>query len=344
MRPLIFLLLASHVFLAQKLCAETAPNTVVSEIVSADAVQSRAFTGVIEAEHQSALAFQTAGRVAQLDLGVGDRVAKGQVLATLDQVTLGEDAEAAKAALASARAAAELALANFARVTELKSRGIASQQMVDAAIQQRDTTAAQAEAAAANLRRAENAASFSTLVAPEDGIVLSIAVKPGSVVAVGATVVTLALGTGREAVLDLPVDYLPLLTPNRSFKLYSRVVGAAPLTGRLRLVEPVADTVIRSRRIRVSLPDAPDLWRIGALVRAELAEEATPVITLPQSAIAEGKVWIVGEGRKVTLTPVTLGAVLGDRVLVTDGLAEGQEVVVKGVNSLVEGQEVGARE
>ncbi len=337
MKALLFLLLATPVF------AET-PRPVVTEIISPDAIRARSFTGVIEAEHQSALAFQTAGRIARLDLSVGDLVTKGQVLATLDQVTLSEDVDAATAALASARAAADLAAASFDRTTELNSRGVASTQALDAARQARDTAAAQAAAADANLRRAKDAEGFGTLTAPEDGVVLAIAVKPGTVVAAGTPVVTLALGPGREAVLDLPADYLSLLSEGSAFTLFSRVTGAAPLTGHLRLIEPVADTATRSRRIRVTLPQAPDLWRIGALVRAELAADAAPVITLPLSAIADGKVWVVEAGRKTHQLPVTLGATLGDRVVVTEGLAEGQEVVVKGVHSLVEGQEVGARE
>ncbi|NBZ86523.1 efflux RND transporter periplasmic adaptor subunit [Stagnihabitans tardus] len=334
--------LALLLALTLPLHAETA-RPVVTEIVSADAVQVRLFTGVIEAEHQSALAFQTAGRVASLNLTVGDRVTRGQVLATLDQVTLSEDAEAARAALSSAQAGAELAQASFDRVTELNARGVASTQVLDAARQARDTATAQAEAAAANLRRALDAEGFGALTAPEDGVVLSIAVKPGTVVSAGTPVVTLALGSGREAVLDLPADYLPLIGLDSPFRLYSRVTGAEPLTGHLRLIEPVADTATRSRRIHVTLPQAPDLWRIGALVRAELVTDAAPVITLPREAVTGGKVWVVTADRKASLVPVTLGATLGARIVVTQGLSEGQEVVVKGVNSLTEGQELGER-
>ncbi|MCW1918210.1 efflux RND transporter periplasmic adaptor subunit [Rhodobacter sp. KR11] len=336
MKYLVLLMLALPVH------AEVRP--VVTEIVSADALRARSFTGVIEAEHQSALAFQTAGRVAQLGLAVGDRVTKGQLLATLDQVTLDEDVTTARAALSSAQAAAELAAANFARVTELNARGVASVQGLDAARQGRDTSAAGAEAAAANLRRALDALGFGALTAPEDGVVLSIAVKPGTVVAPGTAVVTLALGTGREAVLDLPADYLSLVDTGSPFTLFSRVTDAAPLTGHLRLIEPVAETATRSRRVRVTLPEAPDLWRIGALVRAELAEGGAPVITLPDSAIADGAVWVVDARRHAQKTPVTVGAPLGDRVVIAQGLTAGQEVVVRGVNSLTQGQELGARE
>ena len=336
MKYLILLLLA--------LPAQAEVRPVVTEVVSADALQARSFTGVIEAEHQSALAFQTAGRVAQLNLSVGDRVTKGQVLATLDQVTLDEDVTAARATLSSAEAAARLAAASFARVTELNSRGVASAQVLESAREARDTSAANVGAAAANLRRAEDALGFGGLTAPEDGVVLSIAVKPGTVVAAGTPVLTLALGPGREAVLDLPSDYLGLLAPGSAFTLSSRVVGAAPLTGHLRLIEPVADEATRARRVRVTLPEAPALWRIGGLVRAEIATGSAPVISLPASAVVDGAVWLRGAGNRAQKVAVQLGARFGDRVVVTAGLTEGQEIIVKGVNSLTEGQELGAAE
>jgi len=49
----------------------------------------------------------------------------------------------------------------------------------------------------------------------------------------------------------------------------------------------------------------------------------------------------VGDGRVVAQVPVTLGAVTGSRVVVTGGIQAGQEIVVRGVNSLTEGQTVG---
>lgn len=343
MRALLLALL-----LATPAWAEDAPRPVVSEIVSADTLRQRSFTGVIEAEQTSTLAFQTAGRLASLPWAVGDRVQAGQALATLDQVTLAEDVDTAQAALDSARAAAETAAQNLGRVQELANRGVASAATLDAAERASATATAQAQAAEADLKRAEDAAGFGTLTAPAEGVVLSIAAKPGAVVAAGAPILTLALGPGREAVLDVPADYLSLLTPGRTFTLQGRLAGAAPLIGTLRRVEPVADASTKSRRIRVSLTDPPPAWRIGSLVTAELAAQAQPVITLPLSAIAGSATapqvrTVTGTPRTAHQVPVGLGATLGDRVVVTEGLAIGDEVVVKGVHSLTEGQPVGER-
>ncbi|AMY69163.1 efflux RND transporter periplasmic adaptor subunit [Frigidibacter mobilis] len=322
--------------------AETA-RPVVSEIIIPGPPQARSFTGTVEAEVTTDLAFLTLGRVATLEVGEGDRVTVGTVLATLDQVTLNEDLSAAKAALQSAQAGAQFAQQSFDRMQELVTRGVASASQLETSQASLDTAQAGVTAAEADLARAQDAAGYSALTAPMDGIVTETLVDPGTVVSAGTPILTLAGLTGREAVLDVPPDVLSLLKLGDSFDVTGR--GSLPITGTLVRIEPSAGTGTRSRRIHLALTDPPQSYRLGSLVSARPAGEAASVVTLPQSAITgpagAPQVWKVGEGRKVGLVPVTLGATLGDRVVVTGGLAEADEIVVRGVNSLSEGQTVG---
>lgn len=191
------------------------------------------------AESRAVLAFQTPGRIADTALAVGDVVRAGQVLATQDQISLQEDvdaAQAAQAAQAANQASAEAAAQNLARVKELAARAVATSLALDAAQSTNDTAAAAAEAkaAAADRKRAKDAAGFAALTAPAEGVVLSIAVKAGTVVAAGTQVLTLALGPGRKAVLDIPADFLPVLTTGRAFALPGRLPATGPLTATLR--------------------------------------------------------------------------------------------------------------
>ncbi|MGV8986547.1 MAG: efflux RND transporter periplasmic adaptor subunit [Cypionkella sp.] len=328
--------------------AQEAPRPVVSEIVTADPTRQRSFTGVIAAEISTVLAFQTTGRIATLPVEAGDRVTAGQVLATLDQTTLQEDVDTANAALTSTKAAANVAAQSLARALELSRRGVASTEALQNAQRSNDAAAAQVLSAAAGLTRARDAAGFGTLKAPSDGVVLSTHAQAGSVVAAGTPVLTLAALAGREAVLDVPAEFLGLLSPGQEFTIRARTPDAPTLTGTLRLIEPVADASTRSRRIRVTLPEAPEIYRIGSLISAELAASAAPVMTVPVSAITGTAqaplVWIVAPSdRKAHEVAITLGATMGDRVIVASGVATGDEVVVKGVHSLTEGQTLGER-
>jgi RND family efflux transporter MFP subunit len=327
--------------------AEDAPRPIVSEIVTADPTRQRSFTGVIAAETSTVLAFQTAGRIATLPASAGDRVTKGQVLATLDQITLAEDVDAASAALNSARTAADVAAQGLARAQELSRRGVATTAALQNAQQGSDAAAAQVRSAAAGLARARDASGYGTLTAPTDGVVLSTAAQAGAVVSSGTAVLTLASLSGREAWLDVPAEFLSLLAPGQAFIIRARAPNAPPLTGTLRLIEPVADASTRSRRIRVTLPKAPEIYRIGSLISAELAATPEPVMTLPTAALTgtatAPMVWTISPDRKAHEVAVTLGVRLGDRVIVTSGLKTGDEVAIKGVHSLTEGQVLGER-
>lgn len=77
---------------------------------------------------------------------------------------------------------------------------------------------------------------------------------------------------------------------------------------------------------------------------AEVQRANNPILTLPRAAIMpDSTVWRIGAGRKVEKVKVILGEEIDDRVVVTVGLNTGNEVLVRGINSVSEGQVVGER-
>lgn len=371
--PAVMLLLA---LLPAPLQAEAAPATeaateapplpVVTEIVASAAARLRSFPGVIEPAVTTTLAFQTAGTMETRPVNLGDAVAAGQTLATLDQITLSEDVRAAEAAVAAAQAQADYARQSFARVDELNRRGVASNAQIEQATASRDSTSAALRAAEADLARARDAETFGTLKAPAAGLITSVEAEPGAVVAAGTPIVVLAADGPRDAVIDVPSEVLALLTPGARFTIEGRAHKAdggrgQQVGGRLRLIEPVADDGARTHRLRIALDDmqageaAPGTLpiRLGSLVTVRMDLPATPVLSLPRSAILSPEatadsttspaVWRIGSGRKLERVAVTLGPELGDRMVVTAGLSQGDEVLLRGIRSVHEGQQVGDR-
>lgn len=96
--------------------------------------------------------------------------------------------------------------------------------------------------ARADLARAEDAARFGTLTAPRDAIILSTEVESGATVSPGTGVVQIANTDGREAVIDVPLDFVAVLPAGSMFEVRHHAEGVPPVQARLRLVEPVADT------------------------------------------------------------------------------------------------------
>ena len=329
--------------------AETAPapRPVVTEIVTGSAMQRRGFPGVIAAEVETTLAFQTSGRVARRPVDLGTAVQAGQVLAELDQITLAEDVATAKAGLRAARAQADFASQSLARAEELFRRGVAPVATLEGVQARAAAARAAVEAARADLARARDAARFGTLTAPAAGVVSLVLAEPGTVVTPGTPVLRLATEAGREAVIDVPDEVLAVLPPEARFRISTRGEETVTTEGQLRLIEPVADASTRAHRLRIRLADAGRGFRLGTLVTARLELPEASLLTLPATAIFEtdgqAQVWRLGPDRRAEAVAITPGRRIGDRVVVQSGLSTGDEVLIRGIHSVQPGDKLGPR-
>jgi RND family efflux transporter MFP subunit len=162
-------------------------------------------TGTIEAV-QVQLAFKVAGRVADVLVSEGSTVRAGQLVARLEPQDFEVQVGAARAAVASVRAALVEALASrdkavrdLARQRELLKSDATTQQQVDSAVAAADVAQAQVLAARAQVQQAESALeqaglqrSYAELRTPVAGQISEKVREPGEMVMVGAPVVALA--------------------------------------------------------------------------------------------------------------------------------------------------------
>ena len=142
----------------------------------------------------------------------------------------------------------------------------------------------------------------------------------------------------------MPAQLAAYIEPGAGFLIRRREGDRTAFSGTLRLIEPVANAGSRTHRLRITLDQGSGL-RLGSLVRVAAKPRANnPLLTLPLSAIMEdGTVWRIGAGRKVQKVIVKLGEEIGNRVVVTVGLNTGDEVLVRGIHSVSDGQIVGER-
>ena len=144
--------------------------------------------------------------------------------------------------------------------------------------------------------------------------------------------------------IDVPTEVMAILPQDARFSIMPRHSTGPAIPGRLRLIEPVADSSTRSHRLRITLEGEAAGLRLGSMVSASLDIPTTPVLTLSRKALlASGQVWRIGSGRRAEAVSVTLGAEIGDRVIVKDGLKSGDEVLIRGIHSIEAGQTLGER-
>ncbi|MGB5066633.1 MAG: efflux RND transporter periplasmic adaptor subunit, partial [Albidovulum sp.] len=180
------------------------------------------------------------------------------------------------------------------------------------------------------------------------GIVTQIFAEPGAALSAGQPVLRLAATDEREIVIDLAEADLAALDIGAEF---TATLAASPTIGAsavLTRIDPVADRDTRTRRLHLTLTNPPGGFRLGALTRVSPAISPDAGVAIDLGAVlgadSAAAVWVVDRATdRVSLTPVQLGDRYGGQVRVTKGLHAGDEVVVKGIHSLQEGQTVGPR-
>jgi membrane fusion protein, multidrug efflux system len=318
---------------------------VLSVVATPTLGRTVSFAATIEPRYSAVLGFRILGRIIARNANVGDVVSKGALLAVLDSVSLELAVRSALAAVANAQAQLVNASANETRQRTLFEQNNTAQAQLDSARMGMETAEAAVTQAQANLNKAQEQLGYAQLRADFDGVVTAVDAEVGQVVSPGQKVVTLARPDVREAVVDVPDELASRLGESARFEIAHESDPSAKATGRIREIAPQADAATRTRRLRLTLDNAPETFRLGAIVRATLESGATPHIELPASAIvdSDGKtsVWIVDPAAStVSLHPITIAAASGGSVEVTGGLTQGSRVVTAGVHSLAPGQSV----
>ncbi|UHC18137.1 efflux RND transporter periplasmic adaptor subunit [Methylobacterium currus] len=309
------------------------------------------FAGTVEPRYQTQGGFRVPGRMVARDVYVGDLVPKGARLAALDPTVLQFAVTRARADVTDAEAQLANAGAVEARQRTLFEGGNVTQAALDAAVASRDTAAARLAQGKAALQKATDELGYATLKADVDGVVTAWNAEIGQVVSAGQAVVTLARPDIREAVVDIPDGLMAGIKAGTEFTVTLQAAPTITAKGRVREIGPLADPATRTRRVRMTLVDPPEAFRLGTTITVALERATPPRITLPATALLQAEnrtsVWVVApDGKTVSRRDVTIhprdGTAAGDESAVTlsGGLKAGETVVVAGVHSLAEGQAV----
>jgi membrane fusion protein, multidrug efflux system len=330
--------------------AQKPVRPVLSTVVTEAKSQAPAFAGTVEARVDAEQAFLVLGRIISRPVDIGDKVKKGELLAAIDPLSLELTVASAEAQLASARASLDNAEVSYNRQKELFSSNTASEAALEEARQGFEAAQASVQQAEGNLAKAREQLSYANLTAAFDGVVRGVSAEVGQTVSAGQTVVTLAELGARDVVLDVPDTAIGQFSPGAVFEAALQLAPEIRSTARVREVAPNADPLTRTRRVKLTLDNAPEAFRLGSTVTALSTAERPAGLRVPAQALLQRqgekpRLWVVGDQgapgtRQVTSVEVELGRRYGAAVEILSGLKPGSRVVVAGVHNLEEGQAV----
>ncbi len=302
------------------------------------------FTGTVNARYDVAMGVEgEGGRISAVLVEAGDRVRRGQVLATLDTSVLRPQVARLAASLAEARAQAELSEAEYKRALGVQASGALSAEEIERRRAASVTAAAQVEVAAAQLAEARARLYRTELRAPDDGLVLTRSAEVGQFPTPGGEpLFRLSRGNEVEVRAQLAEQDLPRVAVGQPVVV--RLTGIADaFKGRVRLIGPVIDPVTRLGWMRVALEPHPQL-RPGAFARGEVAVGDARRAVLPQTAVLSDSngtyVMIVGADGKVARRSVTVVDTIPQGVVIGTGLRGDERIVATAAAFLREGEAV----
>lgn len=297
--------------------AEQANPAVTMQLVTQAIALEREVPATVSSLDHIAVAAEVEGRVLQVHAELGDRVTRGQKLATLDPSVLRSRFESAQASL-------DLAISERDRLEQLLSERVASQREFDAAT----SVAKQAQAA---VQLAETALERTVVHAPVDGVIEARYIGPGDLAVLGKPL--FAIYDPQRLVLQAQIpldDRAPIQLGQRlSFRLDRREGSAA-----VREIAPTSDPRSRTVRVRLSLESLPQ-EQLSQLAPGSFGVVRYPAGEREQLVIPNAAIERVGQLEMVLVSDarqgwhrrsVRTGTHFDDQVEILAGLAAGETI------------------
>ena len=328
-----------------KAVAKPALTVTVTTPQRADLPLSVSASGSIAAWQEALIGAETNGlRLATVRVNVGDRVKRGQVLATFAADMPQAEVAQSRAAVAEAEATLAEAAANAQRARDLQASGALSAQQINQYMTAERTAAARLEAQRALARTQQIRLSQTNVLAPDDGVISARVATVGAVVGAGQELFRMVRQGRLEWRAEVPASDLARVAPGQAAKVV--LASGDAITGRVRIVAPTVDAATRNGLVYVDLPSTgvAAAAKAGMFARGEFQIGSSSAWTLPQAAVllrdGFSYAYVLGAESKVQQVKVTVGRRLGERIEITGGLTEGARVVATGAGFLGDGDTV----
>lgn len=301
--------------------------------------------GAIAAWQEAVIGAELSGlRLSAVAANVGDKVSRGQVLATLQADSVAADVNSARAALQEAEALMTEARANADRARTLHGSGALSLQDSQRALTAEQTAKARVDSAKAMLAAQELRLRQTRIVASDEGVISARLATVGAVVQPGQELFRLIRQSRLEWRAEVPSADMQRIKPG--MVAVATPPGGSAVQGHVRMVAPTVDATTRNGLVYVDLPASALSAgaRAGMFASGRIELGQSQGLTLPQTAVllrdGFSYAFKVSPQGVVTQVKVSVGRRVGDRVEILQGLDAQADVVASGVGFLTDGDSV----
>ncbi|MFL6551039.1 MAG: efflux RND transporter periplasmic adaptor subunit [Povalibacter sp.] len=333
---------------------EVAVQTVSSAAVPLDLTYTARTVGSREVEVRA----RVGGILLKRRYEEGSRVKEGQTMFQIDPEPIRARLASARAEVAVAKARLDEARRQQDRVLPLFEKNAVSQSRRDEVVSAFEVAQANLTSAEAAQRTADLDLEYSEVRAPITGLTSREVLSEGSLVSTdqGSSLLT--------RIVQIDPLYVEFSVPEAEASLLRNSIGPAsksvpsvkllledgtdyPDAAKLSFVDNAVDRQSGTVRVRAILKNASAQLIPGQFIRARVeGVTLADVVSVQRKAVMnspQGRfVWLVAAGEKIEFRPVQVGRGFGNNVVITQGLAPGDRVVVEGVMKVQPGAPVSA--
>ena len=339
------------------------PQVTVAAAVAREVTEWDEFTGRLEAVNTVAIRPRVSGYVSAVRFVEGATVRRGDVLFQIDPRPFQAQVDRLRAELRRARATVARANSERERAVRLSAENAMSREERERRASFADEAAAEVAAVEAGLRAAELDLEFTRVTAPIDGRVSRAIVTEGNLVSSGPGEATL-----MTTVVSLDPIYAVFDADEQTFLRYGAVGWAQdrarrqpmpiqmalagdedfPRDGKLNFLDNQIDPETGTIRVRAVFANRDGALMPGLFVRLRLPGGGAYRGTLVQDRavgtdLDKRFVLVVDAGNTVQYRAVTLGPLFDGLRIVKSGVAEGDRVIVNGLQRVRPGMKVQAQ-
>lgn len=300
------------------------PNVTIMAASYKDVPQSDVYTANVEAYAKNNIAPQSPSRIQKIYVEVGDFVRAGQIVAKMDEVSLNQS---------------KLSMANdsleYSRIKKLYEQGGVSKSDFDAMELKYNVTRSQYQ----------NFLENTILRSPVSGVITARNYDQGDMYGGSPIYVVEQITPVKLYVGISEMDYTRV-KKNDTVTLTADALPGKTFTGRIARIYPTIDAATHTFTAEVNVANSDRLLRPGMYARVTVNFGSNHSIVVPDDCVVKQQgsgvrsVFVLQNDNTVKEVVVTLGRHFGTEYEILSGIAEGDNVVVKGQASLKNGSKV----
>ena len=307
--------------------ADAVPVTVANVAVR-PVERTVSVVGTLAANAQAEIASEVDGQVVGVEADLGDRVARGQVLARVRRDEI-------EARLREAEASLAKAVADEGRARPLEAQRVISAQEYEQVRTTLDVARARRDQLRIQLEHTD-------IRSPLDASVAARLVDAGNYVRPGTVLFRLVQDDPLKFRGEVPEREVPSLRAGQEVRVSVDAFPGETFTGQVARIGSAADPAARSLAFEALVPNADHRIRPGFFGHGEVVVgKDERALAVPRSALTSfagvTKLFLIEDG-VAHERPVVLGVELGDGwVEVAEGVSQGKQVATSGLSKLADG-------